>query len=67
MPEPDRDRTKPNYGLLGFLILCLLIVSGTGLVSGCLAVGERDFTGAGVCLIAATLPLGLLVNSLLKK
>ena len=65
-PKPTRQETKLASAILGLCTVCSLVVGLLGILFALIAIGDNDFTGAGVCLAAAALAFGLLAQSMLK-
>lgn len=58
--------TKSTPRILDLAIVLAVLVMFLGLIGGVGALGRRDFTGAGLCLLASGLTAGLLANAVLR-
>lgn len=65
MDDKNQNNTSSTPGLV---VLGCIAVSAASLFIGIIsAVNENDFVGAGVCLIASALSVGLLANAVWRK
>jgi hypothetical protein len=68
MKGTEKKKRQVNIAgtILGLCAVCNLFVGFLGILFALMAVGEKDYTGVGICLAASALAFGLLANSLLK-
>ena len=62
-----KDPQKSSPGWIGFITLAIIVVSVCSLFIAIQAGSDRDYVGAGLCLLGANLGLGLLLNAIWRR